>query len=67
VQFRVKGREQLDIAVLNISGQQVYRQSYDTFSGDFNQNIQLPKVAPGIYMLKVTHGKDHYLKRILID
>jgi hypothetical protein len=67
VQFRVKGREQLDITVLNISGQQVYRQSYDKFSGDFNQNIQLPKVAPGIYMLKVTHGNDHYLKRILVD
>lgn len=67
IQFNVKNRETLDISVLNITGQQVYRKSYDKFSGEFNETINLQNVSPGIYMLKVTHGDNHYLKRMVID
>jgi len=67
LKFRVKGRENLDISVLNITGQQVYRKAYDKFTGDFNETINVPHVSPGIYMLKITHGDNHYLKRMVID
>lgn len=67
LKFRVKGRENLDISVLNITGQQVFRKAYDKFTGDFNETINLPHVSPGIYMLKITHGDNHYLKRMVID
>lgn len=67
VRFRVKGREDLNIAVLNVTGQQVYQRSFNKFSGEFNDRIILKDVSPGIYMLKITHGQDHYIKRLLIN
>ena len=67
VRFRVKGREDLNIAVLNVTGQQVYQKSFNKFSGEFNDRITLNDVSPGIYMLKITHGQDHYIKRLLIN
>jgi hypothetical protein len=63
----VNGREQLDIAVQNMLGQQVFKKTFDRFSGEFNDQIQLQDAAPGIYMLKITHGDDHYVRRILIQ
>lgn len=67
VQFNVKKREDLNISVFNITGQQVYRKAHDRFTGEFNEIINLPNVSPGIYMLKVVHGDSHYLKRMVID
>jgi len=67
VRFRVNGRENLDIAVLNMTGQQVFKKTYDRFSGEFNDQIQLKDAIPGVYMLKITHGNDHYIRRILVQ
>jgi hypothetical protein len=67
VRFRVNGRENLDIAVLTMTGQQVFKKTYDRFSGEFNDQIQLKDAAPGVYMLKITHGNDHYIRRIMVQ
>jgi hypothetical protein len=67
VRFRVTGRENLDIAVLNTTGQQVYKKTYDRFSGEFNDQIELKDAPSGVYMLKITHGNDHYIRRILVQ
>ena len=65
--FRVNGRENLDIAVLNMTGQQVYKKTYDRFSGEFNDQIELKDAPSGVYMLKITHGNDHYIRRIVVQ
>lgn len=65
--FNVKKKEALDIQVLSMAGQHVYHKTYDSFVGDFSETIRLPNVSAGIYMLKVTHGNDHYIKRMVID
>jgi len=67
LQFRVSGREDLNVTVLNVSGQQVFRKTYDRFSGAFNETIRLNGVTPGVYMLRINHGNDYYVRRILID
>jgi hypothetical protein len=67
VRFRVNGRENLDIAVLTMTGQQVFKKTYDRFSGEFNDQIQLKDAVPGVYMLKITHGNDHYIRRIMVQ
>jgi hypothetical protein len=67
LRFRVSGRENLNISILNVAGQQVYRRTYDRFSGEFNEAISLRDVPPGVYMLRINHGNDYYVRRILID
>ncbi|MEN9950506.1 MAG: hypothetical protein RLY85_1258 [Bacteroidota bacterium] len=64
--FSVSGREDLAISLLNTSGQEVYRQSKARFSGTFKENIRLNKVQPGVYMIKITHGLNQYMKRMVV-
>jgi hypothetical protein len=64
--FRVDGREDLGVSVLNAAGQEVYRQSKSRFSGTFRETIRLNKSQPGVYMIKVSHGLNQYLKRMVI-
>jgi hypothetical protein len=64
--FNVSGREDLAISVLNASGQEVYRQSKSRFSGTYKENIRLNKPKPGVYMIKVTHGLNQYMKRMVV-
>jgi hypothetical protein len=67
VRFRVNGREDLYVEVLSTTGQQVYSRSLSRFSGEFNEQLRLPNPASGIYLLKITHGREQYLKRLLIN
>ena len=66
VRFRVKGRETLDIGLLNMSGQQIQGRSYERFTGEFNERISVPGLTPGVYVLQVTHGRDRYLKQVVV-
>jgi hypothetical protein len=67
LRFRVKGRETLDIGLTNVNGQQVYSKSYSRFSGEFNERVSLPGLAPGVYMLQIAHGKDRYVKQMIVN
>jgi hypothetical protein len=67
LQFRVKGRETLDIGLIATNGQQVYGKTYNRFTGEFNERISVPGLTPGVYMLKISHGKDQYVKQLLVQ
>ena len=67
LQFRVKGREKLDIGIISTNGQQVYGKTYNRFTGEFNERVYMPGLTPGVYMLRVSHGKDQYLKQVLVQ
>jgi hypothetical protein len=64
--FNVTGRENLGIAVINAEGREVYRQTQDNFSGNFKGSIRLNNPKAGIYLIKITHGLNQYMKRIVI-
>jgi len=67
LRFRVSGREDLQVAVLDITGRQVYQKAYRRFSGSFEETIQLQEVPRGVYLLRIIHGNDCYLRKMLID
>jgi hypothetical protein len=64
--FKVEGREDLGVAVLNAAGQEIYRQTKPKFSGTFRETIRLNKSQPGVYMIKVSHGLNQYMKRMVV-
>lgn len=67
LRFRVKGRETLDIGLLNTNGQQVYGKSYNRFSGEFNERVSVPGLTPGMYLIRINHGKDQYVKQMIVQ
>jgi hypothetical protein len=64
--FSVTGKEDLGIAVLNSEGREVYRQSQANFSGNYKGSIRLQNAKPGVYLIKITHGLNQYIKRVII-
>ena len=64
--FNVTGKEDLGIAVLNSEGREVYRQTQANFTGNYKGSIRLQNAKPGIYLIKITHGLNQYMKRIVI-
>lgn len=66
IQFSTTTVGDLDIAVLNATGQQVYNRSKERFMGSYKGKIDLENTSPGIYFLRVRHGINHYIKKLLI-
>ena len=64
--FGVTGREALAIAVLSSEGREVFRQSQANFSGNYKRSISLQNAKPGVYLIKITHGFNQYIKRVII-
>ena len=64
--FSVTGKEDLGIAVLNSEGREVYRQTQPNFTGNYKGSIRMQNAKPGVYLIKITHGLNQYMKRIVI-
>ncbi|MEY5046525.1 MAG: hypothetical protein RL713_1750, partial [Bacteroidota bacterium] len=64
--FSVTGKEDLGIAVLNSEGREIYRQTQANFSGNYKGSIRLQNANPGVYLIKITHGLNQYIKRVII-
>jgi hypothetical protein len=64
--FSVTGKEDLGIAVLNSEGREVYRQTQANFTGNYKGSIRLQNAKPGVYLIKITHGLNQYMKRVVI-
>ncbi|NML20171.1 S8 family serine peptidase [Pseudoflavitalea sp. G-6-1-2] len=65
-EFTVTKKADLHISVLNSIGQKAYEASYPGFVGHFNKTIEVPQLAPGMYMLRILHDNKSYLKKLVI-
>ncbi len=66
VQFTVDTRDDLDMSLINVVGQTVYKVRYPDFVGSFSQQINAGNLASGVYILKIVQGKKTYVKKLLI-
>jgi len=66
VRFRVDGRDDLGISVLNATGAEVFRQRQNNFSGEYNGTIRLQQHKAGVYLLRINHGMKQYLRRVMV-
>jgi hypothetical protein len=66
IDFTVTTRSDLQLSMTNMLGQEVYKVTYPGFSGRFTKQMELQKLSPGVYLLKVYHNRKNYLKKIII-
>ena len=64
--FTVTKKADLQISILNSIGQKSYEASYPGFIGHFSKTIEVPQLAPGVYMLRILHDNKSYLKKLVI-
>ncbi len=67
LQFEVKGKDDLIISLINSLGQAVYTSKTPGFSGKFSQQVNTGQNRAGMYILKIQHNKNIYIKKILIE
>lgn len=65
VQFASQSNN-VQVFVHDILGKSVYTKTFEA-SGDFNQNIQLPNVSAGIYLVTVIDGNRRTVKKIIVN
>jgi len=65
--FEVKGKDDLNISLVNALGQKVYQATYPGFTGRFNRVINVGMPGRGVYTLRIDHNKKIYVKSIIIQ
>lgn len=65
VSFYMSNQADLSIVLYDMVGQKVYEQDQASFTGAFSQQISTT-LASGIYEMKIFHGSDTYLYKIVI-
>jgi len=66
IQFESKSNDGVKVFVHDILGKKVYENTFEATS-DFNQNIQLQNVSPGIYLVTVIDGDRRTVKKIIVN
>jgi len=66
VSFKVSTKDDLQIALLDISGKTVFTKSYANFVGTFSEQFTTGNIASGNYILKIQHGNKVYRSKLLI-
>lgn len=66
IQLETTTRANLDISLLNTTGQKVYQQVKNNFVGRLSETIQPGKLSAGIYYLQVIHDNKMYVKKVIV-
>ncbi|RZJ73321.1 reprolysin-like metallopeptidase [Flavobacterium sp.] len=66
VKFTPNGSNDVAINVHDIQGRKIYNKTYPA-AGIFEENLQLPSVQAGIYLVTVQNGAQKTVKRIVVE
>ncbi len=66
VSFEVENTEKINIIVSDISGRQIIRKEYTSFSGNFHQEFDLSEYSEGTYLLNIQKGNETITRKILL-
>lgn len=66
LQLETINRSDLDIVLVNTTGQQVYKTQVPDVTGRFSKLINPGRIAAGVYYLRVLHDKKSYIQKIIV-
>ncbi|HTF31983.1 MAG TPA: T9SS type A sorting domain-containing protein, partial [Flavitalea sp.] len=61
-----KTKENLEITMTTAAGQKVYSSVTSGFIGKYTKQIGLKGLPSGFYLLKIRHGKNVYVKKVMV-
>ncbi|OAQ40679.1 hypothetical protein A5893_06985 [Pedobacter psychrophilus] len=65
--FDVLKKENLEIKVNNIVGQEMFNRTFNNFSGKFNQALDLKTLNDGTYVLSLKIGSKYYTQKFILE
>lgn len=67
VSFKAPKKGNTTVAIMDVSGRELYRENLGNFSGNFEKEYNLETQPKGIYYLQVTQGKQVFNKKVLLQ
>ncbi len=67
LQFEFATKADVQISLINFTGQRVYNSNLPGFVGKYSRQMTRSGLSKGIYLLKITHGKDVYVKKMIVN
>lgn len=67
IRFNVEDETPLKVKIYNLSGREIYAESYDSFSGSFKSEIDVSKHENGVYLLEISMGNKVLNKKLIIE
>jgi hypothetical protein len=65
--FEVTGKADLSIDIVSASGQKVFNNTIQDFTGKYSKQLDLGNVSSEFYILKIQHNKKNYVQKVLIQ
>lgn len=66
IQLKTDTRADMDISLVNTTGQQVYHTLLPDFIGSLTKTVETTKMAAGVYYLQIVHDKKMYIKKLVV-
>jgi hypothetical protein len=66
ISFSLDETQSFDIKLLSVTGEVVYVESTNEFSGNYVNTIDLSEIAKGVYFLNLTNNKGTVNKKVII-
>jgi hypothetical protein len=65
LEFDLKEKGHTEIKIFDKSGNQIYEESLENFTGKYQKEIDLGNISSEMYILKIKQGKKEFVRRIL--
>ncbi|MCF8370986.1 MAG: choice-of-anchor L domain-containing protein [Bacteroidales bacterium] len=63
----IESKDDLKVSIFNSTGQEVYRKEISSKEGKLSEEIELGKVAPGIYFLMVQQQENKWVWKMVVE
>ena len=63
--FDLPSEGNTQIRVLDLNGEEIYRESLGNFTGSYNKDFDISKFAKGVYFLQITQGDRAFTKKVV--
>ena len=67
LKFSLKSKEEVTIKIMDILGNEVYKEKILDFQGDYDNRIDLSGKEKGLYILQIHQKKKMFTRKILIE
>lgn len=67
INFTVDTPRDLNVQLLNLTGQVIQQFDMNGFSGQFKKSVDLSQLAKGVYVLKLTHPQGNYTQKVIVQ
>ena len=67
VRFNIDNKEETNVKVIDLAGRTVYEKNLNNFSGQFDEEIELPKNKLGSMVLVISQGKNVFTEKIILN